>query len=169
MEFIKIINIDSVPEGSYEDFIHRKAVRAVVFDSEDKIALLHETVKNYYSLPGGAVEEGETPEEAIVRECAEEIGVKVRVANFLGVIREVKQYNSLVNDSYCYLGFKDSEVFHRTFTEESEENSEVVWVDSLEAKNLIQNSSISHNPKSVSSLIRDIEIINKVLVTKSNS
>ena len=155
-----------MPDESYENFTLRKAVRAVVFDSEEKIALLHEKVKNYYSLPGGAIEEGETPEEAIVRECAEEIGVKVRVANFLGVIREVKQHNSLVNDSYCYLVFKDSGSFDRTFTEESEENSEVVWVKFLEAINLIKNSSVNHNPKALSSITRDIEIINKTLVTK---
>ena len=33
----------------------------------------------YWSLPAGAIEPGETPEEAVIREVWEETGLKVRV------------------------------------------------------------------------------------------
>lgn len=168
MQFFKVINIDSISEDTYKNFNKREAVRGLVLNTENKIALLHETVNNYYSLPGGAVEGEESPEEAFIRECAEEIGVAIKISLFLGLIREIKSHN-IINDSYCYLANKTSEVFDRTFTEESEENSEVVWVSPLEAVNLIKNSDTSHNPKSISSLNRDIEIINKFLSIKPNS
>lgn len=35
----------------------------------------------YWSLPAGAIELGETPEEAVVREVWEETGLKVQVKN----------------------------------------------------------------------------------------
>ncbi|MDX6284372.1 MAG: hypothetical protein QOH03_5443 [Kribbellaceae bacterium] len=40
----------------------------------------------YYTLPGGGVEDGETPQEAAVRESYEELGLIVRVDGLVAVI-----------------------------------------------------------------------------------
>ncbi|MFI5713743.1 NUDIX domain-containing protein [Kribbella sp. NPDC051620] len=40
----------------------------------------------YYTLPGGGVEDGETPQEAAVRESHEELGLIVRVDGLLAVV-----------------------------------------------------------------------------------
>jgi 8-oxo-dGTP pyrophosphatase MutT (NUDIX family) len=50
-------------------------------DDEDRV-LVHEGVWKFgpfYELPGGGVEEGESPEEAVVRELEEEAGLHVRI------------------------------------------------------------------------------------------
>ena len=39
----------------------------------------------YWELPGGKVEAGEDPEDAVVRECREELGVEVAVRDILEV------------------------------------------------------------------------------------
>ena len=52
----------------------RKAVRAVVFDDENKVALINVLNRSYYKLPGGGIEESESMEDALKRECLEEIG-----------------------------------------------------------------------------------------------
>lgn len=51
-------------------------VRAVVTDQAGKVLLIQHTyIKGWY-LPGGGVERGETAETAVVRELAEEAGVR---------------------------------------------------------------------------------------------
>ncbi|MBI2459143.1 MAG: NUDIX domain-containing protein [Parcubacteria group bacterium] len=55
-------------------------VRAVIINS-DKILLINRIKDNdsYWVIPGGAVEPGENHEQAIKRECLEELGVQVEV------------------------------------------------------------------------------------------
>jgi ADP-ribose pyrophosphatase YjhB (NUDIX family) len=51
-------------------------VRAVVTDPDGKVLLIQHTyIKGWY-LPGGGVERGETAETAVIRELAEEAGVR---------------------------------------------------------------------------------------------
>jgi len=42
----------------------RKAVRVVVFDNENKVAIINVSKLNYYKLPGGGIEESEPIESA---------------------------------------------------------------------------------------------------------
>lgn len=54
---------------------------AAILIQDDSIALIerHRTGMHYFTFPGGGVNEGETPEQAVVREVHEELGVEVRV------------------------------------------------------------------------------------------
>jgi 8-oxo-dGTP diphosphatase len=52
---------------------------AVLLLQDDKIALIerHRQGFHYFTFPGGHVEEGETPEQAAVRETLDELGLEV--------------------------------------------------------------------------------------------
>ncbi len=61
---------------------------AAILIQNDSIALIerHRAGRHYFSFPGGGVDAGETPEQAVVREVHEELGLHVRV------IRQVAEF-----------------------------------------------------------------------------
>ena len=75
---------------------HREAARAVVFDFENKVALLHVKKHAYHKLPGGGLEEGEDIKTALEREMMEEIGCQVEVQNEIGEIIEYRNQHDLM-------------------------------------------------------------------------
>ena len=60
-------------------------VFAVIFDSSKRVLLCHRTDIDLWNLPSGAMEQGETPWEAAVREVEEEVGLVVKIERLLGV------------------------------------------------------------------------------------
>jgi 8-oxo-dGTP pyrophosphatase MutT (NUDIX family) len=61
------------------------SVVAVIHDSVGKLLLQEKASGEGWSLPAGAIEPGETPEQAIIREVAEETGLVVIPTDILGV------------------------------------------------------------------------------------
>jgi 8-oxo-dGTP pyrophosphatase MutT (NUDIX family) len=66
------------------DFLLVPSVAALVRDDAGRV-LLVQHVEGRWQLPGGAVDPGESPQEAAARECLEEAGVVVRIGEVLGV------------------------------------------------------------------------------------
>ncbi|MCX6727941.1 MAG: NUDIX domain-containing protein [Candidatus Saccharibacteria bacterium] len=58
---------------------------AVIFDEDNKVLLVHRRDRDLWVLPGGAMETGESPDDAVVREVNEETGLRVRVENLAGL------------------------------------------------------------------------------------
>lgn len=85
-------------------FGKEKRVRIVVLSDDQRILL----VRNWFghqnwSLPGGGVKKGETPESAILRELYEEAGVSVEPSR-VSYVRSYSCYESSVPfkaDVYC--------------------------------------------------------------------
>ncbi|OGF21577.1 hypothetical protein A2Y83_01300 [Candidatus Falkowbacteria bacterium RBG_13_39_14] len=57
---------------------------AIIFD-EEKVLLCHRTEYNFWALPGGGLEKGETPWEGVIREVKEETGLDVEVIRLVDV------------------------------------------------------------------------------------
>lgn len=53
------------------------------FDDADRILLVQPTYKDYWDIPGGYVETGETPAQAAAREVREELGIARAVGPLL--------------------------------------------------------------------------------------
>ena len=64
---------------------------AFIFDERARILLCHRRDLDLWNLPGGAVESGELPTEAVVRETEEETGLKVVVERLVGVYGKVEK------------------------------------------------------------------------------
>jgi 8-oxo-dGTP diphosphatase len=54
---------------------------AAILIQNNSLALMerHRDGRHYFTFPGGGMDAGETPEQAVVREVSEELGVEVRV------------------------------------------------------------------------------------------
>jgi ADP-ribose pyrophosphatase YjhB (NUDIX family) len=62
----------------------KSRVRAVII-KDGKILLIKRTKPDlvYWVVPGGGVENGETNEQALIRECIEELGVNIEVKDLI--------------------------------------------------------------------------------------
>lgn len=63
----------------------RVGVFALIFDDEGRVLLVHRNDIDWWNLPGGGMELGETVDEAVQREVREETGLEVVVERLVGV------------------------------------------------------------------------------------
>lgn len=69
----------------------RISSRAVIIENEKVLTMFRRKTKNgiteeYYVVPGGGIEEGETLEENVKRELSEELNVEIEIIGYLGTI-----------------------------------------------------------------------------------
>lgn len=68
----------------------RVSSRAIIIEDGKLLAMFRRKIKNdgsvkeYYVIPGGGLEEGETLEENVIRELKEEFNVDIEIIKFLG-------------------------------------------------------------------------------------
>lgn len=75
------------PPGDYTATLPRKRMASAVLfrDHGGRILLVEPTYKDYWELPGGAVETDESPYDAAVRELREELGLSITPGRLLVV------------------------------------------------------------------------------------
>ena len=142
MQTLKIINPANITEGEANKFQPRLAARGIIFDENKNVAVLPVSNHNYYKLPGGGIEEGESEIDAFRRECLEEIGFDVEVVSELGIIIEYRTEFSIIQTSYCYVGKVIGSKKEIAFTEHemSQGFKEAKWVPFEEAFKLVSTS-----------------------------
>lgn len=149
------------------EYVLRVAPRAVVFDDENKVAVMYVGKFDYYKLPGGGQDDGETLEQALRRECQEEIGCDIEIGAEIGKILEYRDKFNMKHETYCYICKVKGKKQEPLFTpEENRSNYEVKWVDLDEAIDLVKNAKLegekdeeNHDGTYASSFIMKRELI----------
>ena len=96
----------------YEYCTHRfvrNSARSIII-RDGKIAMIHSLKYDYYKFPGGGIENGENPVEAMIRETREEAGlvVKPETVKEYGYVHRIQRSDMdssecFVQDHYYYL------------------------------------------------------------------
>jgi ADP-ribose pyrophosphatase YjhB (NUDIX family) len=120
----------------------RIAVRAILIDETGLIALLYMGKPDFYTIPGGGVETGETLEDALNREVLEETGCRCKIEYELGFISENRALHDFTQTSYYYIvnviGEKGVPQLSKS---EIEQETKVYWYTLKEALNIVLNQS----------------------------
>lgn len=82
-------------EYPFSGFTHtREVARGIVFDERGRVAI-HRVFRDdafgrqgYFETPGGGVDDGESFEEALRRECLEELGAVVEIGEEIGEVKD---------------------------------------------------------------------------------
>jgi len=78
-------------------FSPRNAARAILFDKNNKIAILEVSKYGFHKIPGGGFKEGEDIKSAFRREVAEETGCKIEIGKPIGMSVEYKNQKKSSN------------------------------------------------------------------------
>ena len=120
----------------------RLTARAIVKNARGEIAILYFKNNDLYSLPGGGIEGGESPIDALKREILEETGCTARQIRELGMVEENRACHDYVTISHFYVVDTDEYIQPLALTEdELERGTELQWHRPEEIKNVIRSSN----------------------------
>ena len=90
--------IEILGANRFETFTKTRAGSRAVIVRDGMILLSHETVSGWWLIPGGGMEEGETPEACCVRDTEEETGL---------IVRPLRQFLTMYEyyEEYRYIGW----------------------------------------------------------------
>ena len=74
-----------------------------LFDDAGKVLLQKRGDSGKWGFPGGAIEIGETPEEAVVRELKEETGLDVEIESLIGIYTDSNMRYSNGDEAHSIL------------------------------------------------------------------
>jgi 8-oxo-dGTP pyrophosphatase MutT (NUDIX family) len=106
----------------------------IVLIEDNKVALIerHRAGLHYFVFPGGGVHEGESPEQAAIRETMEELGLQVAIKHKVAEVhlgRKSRQVYFLVEQTGGEFGTGAGEEFTASDPDDPEEgNSFPIWM-----------------------------------------
>ena len=105
----KLFDMDKKDYGDCTHTFTRNSARSIVI-RRGKIAMIHSRKYDYYKFPGGGMENGETPIEAMIRETREEAGLIVipETVREFGYVHRIQRSDQdstecFIQDNYYYL------------------------------------------------------------------
>ncbi len=111
------------------DLLLMPGVGALIRDDRGRILVQLRAEDGEWSLPGGALEPGETPAQAVRREVLEETGLQVRPVRVAAVLGGHHFRNTYLNGDtveYCVILF-DCEVLGGTLSTADPETQSLEW------------------------------------------
>jgi len=117
----------------------RNTGKAIIINNGNMIALIGNKQNDYMLLPGGGIDENEDLQTGVVRECLEEVGYTVSIADEVGVIDDYRPRDKKHCISYCYIAkVTGGDGIPKYTKDESEVGMYIKWVDPKEALDIFK-------------------------------
>ncbi len=104
-----LFEMDKKDYGGCARSFTRDSARSIII-RDGRIAMIHSQKYDYYKFPGGGIENGENPVEAMIRETQEEAGLMVlpETVKEYGYVHRIQKSDQnpsecFVQDNYYYL------------------------------------------------------------------
>ena len=112
-----------------------KGVKVAIFNQENKLLMVRLTYyPNTWTFVGGGVDKNEKPEDAILRECEEEIGIKLDEVSFIKTLDFNHEYKK--DTLFIY----KARVNNFDFQIDRKEVAEARWFDLSDLPNMGKNA-----------------------------
>jgi len=108
-------------------------VSVLIYDMDENI-LMVKNVKGYWEFPGGAVEEGEHLQQAVIREVREETGYVIKI-NELHSVREIL-FQDNMHHALIFTFFGEIIGGEMNILDPDHDIEEVKWVSTQDAEKL---------------------------------
>jgi len=108
----------------------KSAARTVIYDKNKLFALINVKNGEYFKIPGGGIENDETPQQAAIRESIEESGCEIKIIQKIGESEFIDEDKNIIHHSVCFLAEKIKQINNPTFDDwEKSQNMKIIWVD----------------------------------------
>lgn len=91
--------------GEYYKNLPKKRMGAgmILFNKNNEILIVKPCYKDHWSIPGGSVDENESPKEACVRETKEEINIAIDDLKFLCIAYYANEFDPIKGESLQFM------------------------------------------------------------------
>ncbi len=145
----------------------RVTARAVVVNPRGMLAVMYAEKYDIHTLPGGGVEAGESIEEALRREIAEETGCTIAAIEPLGYVEENRAYADCTRISYYYIVHAADDTLSPHLTDvEIANGTRVIWCTLEEAYARIA-LPVFERPQGKFLQARDVAVLNAYRARKA--
>ncbi len=159
-----LFEMDKKDYGKCTHTFVRNSARSIIIVN-NKIAMVHSLKYDYYKFPGGGIESGENPIDAMIRETREESGlvVKPETIKEYGYVHRIQKSDGdetecFVQDNYYYLCEAEEGVVAQNLDEyELAETYSLEFVDPKTA--IRKNRHVTQSPYNQAMFEREAKVL----------
>ena len=164
-----LFEMDKKDYGECTHSFVRNSARSIIIINK-RIAMIHSLKYDYYKFPGGGIENGENPIDAMIRETREESGlvVKPETIKEYGYVHRIQksdldEMECFVQDNYYYLCEVEECVVSQDLDEyESKETYTLEFVDPQVA--IRKNRNVAQTPYNQMMFEREARVLELLMV-----
>ena len=146
-----LFEMDKHDYGECTHTFTRNSARSIMI-RDNKIAMVHSLKYDYYKFPGGGIEGGEDPVEAMIRETREEAGLTVipETVRAYGYVHRIQRSDKdhtecFIQDNFYYLCEAEEEPVSQDLDEyEAKESYRLEYIDAATA--IRKNRNVKDSP-----------------------